>query len=196
MSTTDPPDTAPEDPAHQEPAPDKDHGPWLWVSLALGALAIGLLVWGLAKSSDLNSAQKQLDQQAEAGNAVVTTAQNAYEDVTKDLAVTSQQLDATTQDTEAAKQQADQAQEDADAAQEQADQAGDQTAKAEAQAAEAQAQTKAAESKAQVATGCAKAYVSAIGTLFEGSDIKAQAAAVGEQLEGIAADCKEAFEGA
>ncbi|WP_272476954.1 hypothetical protein [Baekduia alba] len=161
----------------------------------LGALAIGLLVWGLAKSSDLNSAENQLDQQAETGSAAVTTVKSAYEDLTKDLDATNEQLDDTTQDVASANAAADQAQKEAEVAKQQADEADDQTKQAEAEAAEAQAQTKAAQSKADVASGCAKAYISAIGTLFDGSDVKAQAATVGEQLKGISADCKAAFEG-
>jgi hypothetical protein len=38
--------------------------------------------------------------------------------------------------------------------------------------------------------------MSALGTLFEGESVRDQAAAVKEQLSGIAADCKAALEGA
>ena len=154
------------------------------------------------KSSDLSDAQDQLDQQAGNGAAVVSAAKGVYDDLTKELGATSEELDAAQQDVADANAQAQQAQQQADAAKQQADTANDQTEKAQAQAKEAQANADAAhadadaaESKAQVAADCAKAYISAIGMLFEGEDVKAQATAVREQLKGITADCKAAFAG-
>ena len=39
-------------------------------------------------------------------------------------------------------------------------------------------------------------YISALGTLFEGDSVSAQAEVVKQQLESISATCKTAFEGA
>jgi cytoskeletal protein RodZ len=169
------------------------HSRWLWVSLVLGVVTVGLLIWGLSKNADLNDAQSQVDKQAAASTAATAEAKSAYEDVTKDLNATNQELDATKQDVEDANASAQKAQADADAAEQQAARANDATQKAQAQAGEAQAQAAAAESKTEVVTDCAKAYTSAVGALFEGDDIEAQAAAVKEQLQEISADCKAAF---
>jgi preprotein translocase subunit SecF len=177
------------------PPAGRRHSRWLWVSVLLGVAVVGLLVWGLSKNADLNDAQDQLDQQAANGAAAATTAKSAYDDVTKDLASTSQELDATEQDVKDAEAQAAKAQQDADAAKQQAAQANDATEKAQADAKAAQAEAQAAKSKAQVVTGCAQSYLSALGTLFEGDDVQAQAAKVKEQLQGITADCKAAFAG-
>src|SRR4051794_30400794 len=35
--------------------------PWLWVSLALALVAVGLLVWGLSTKSDLDGTQSDLE---------------------------------------------------------------------------------------------------------------------------------------
>jgi hypothetical protein len=59
----------------------------------------------------------------------------------------------------------------------------------------AKADTKAAESKATITADCAKAYVSAIGTLFEGDAVRAQATQVREQLKGITSQCQAALGG-
>jgi chromosome segregation ATPase len=217
MATVDPQRDAPgatttppaQPPATPPPEPKRRHSRWLWVSLALVVVSIGLLVWGLGKSSDLGDAQDQLDQQASNGSAVVSAAKGVYDDLTKELGATNEQLDAAEQDVadanakaQQSQQQADAAEQQADAAKQQADKANDQTEKAQAQAKEAQANADAAradadaaQSKAQVVTDCAKAYISAIGTLFEGEDVKAQATAVREQLKGITAECKAAFAG-
>jgi len=161
--------------------------------VCLGIVTVGLLVWGLAKNSDLNDAQDQLDQQAQTGTAVVTAAQGAYDDVTKQLDATNEDLDATKQQVEDANAAADTADKQADAAKQQAAQATDQTEKAQAEAAQAQAEVKAAQSKAAVAAQCAKAYVGALSNLFDGDDVKAQATAVRDQLQSISTDCKAAF---
>jgi uncharacterized coiled-coil DUF342 family protein len=105
-------------------------------------------------------------------------------------------LTATTspQDETAATGQAEQqAQQDADAAKQAAEKADHATDKAKAEADQAKAETEAVQSKAAIAADCAKAYVSAFGTLFEGGD---QAATVRDQLQGITADCKAALGGA
>src|SRR3954471_17120230 len=43
-----------------QPAGSK-RSPWLWVSLALAVVAIGLLVWGLSTKSDLDGTRTDLD---------------------------------------------------------------------------------------------------------------------------------------
>ena len=50
-------------------------------------------------------------------------------------------------------------------------------------------------SGAAVAADCAKSYLSAFGTLFEGDDVKAQAGKVSDQFKTISADCKAALSG-
>jgi hypothetical protein len=52
------------------------------------------------------------------------------------------------------------------------------------------------EGQAAVVADCAKAYISALGALFEGDSVSAQAEVVKQQLESISATCKAAFEGA
>jgi pyruvate/2-oxoglutarate dehydrogenase complex dihydrolipoamide acyltransferase (E2) component len=132
------------------------------------------------------------------GNALLTagalaTAKALYNDLKDQLGATQEDLAQTQQDLEKANQQAEQASKDAAAAKDKADQAGNQTEKAQAEAEQARADQKAAESKLEVATGCAKAYITAFGNLFEGDDLKAQAAKVSEQFKQIHADCQSAF---
>ena len=59
----------------------------------------------------------------------------------------------------------------------------------------AQAETEAADSKAAITADCAKAYVSALGALFEGESVQAQAEVVKQQLDSISATCKASLEG-
>jgi hypothetical protein len=49
--------------AHDEQAPGqtKRRNPWIWVSVLLGLVAPGLLIWALSAQSDLDSTQKQVD---------------------------------------------------------------------------------------------------------------------------------------
>ena len=61
----------------------------------------------------------------------------------------------------------------------------------EGEAKQAKAETEAAQSKAQAAAGCARAYVEALGGLFEGDDPRAQAASVRKDLQSVTADCKD-----
>lgn len=182
-------------PAEPAPPPHKGHSRWLWVSAILAVVAIGLLVWGLTKSSDLSSAQDDLATQQQAGAAAATQAKDAVGDLSQDLNETNKDLDQAKQDVETANTQAQDAQQQADDAKAQAEQAQNETEKAQAQAEEAQAEAKAAESRLQVAKGCAQSYLAAIGDLFEGENPQAQAPAVRQQLEGITADCKAAFAG-
>lgn len=135
------------------------------------------------------------------GNALLTAGAIGavtalYKDLKDQLGATQEDLAQTQDDLDTANQQADQAEKDAAAAKDKADQAGNETEKAQAQADEARANQKAAESKLQVATDCAKAYISAFGTLFGADDVEAQAAKVKEQFSQIHDDCQAAFAGA
>jgi cytoskeletal protein RodZ len=180
----------------------RGRSPWMWVSIVLAVVAVGLLAWALTTKSDLDSAnadkaalEQQNEQGKEAGSAAATAAKTAYDDVTQDLGATTQDLAATEQDLKDAEQAATKAQDDADTAKQQAADAKSDSAKAQAAADEAQAELDAAESKARIAADCAKAYVTAIGGLFGGGDVKAAAGKVKQDLQGITADCKTALAG-
>jgi chromosome segregation ATPase len=187
-----------------DPAPKKKRrNIWIWISGGLAIIAAGLLVWALSTRSDLTDSQQQvddlhaqIDQSAKTGGTFLAAAKTVIQDLTAQLGATSEDLDSAQQQIDDAQQTAEQAQKDADAAEQAAQKAGNATEKAEAQAEQAKAQAKEAESKAAVAGDCAKAYTSAIGTLLEGDDVRAQAAQVAEQLRGITSDCKAALEGA
>jgi chromosome segregation ATPase len=188
--------------AESPPDEKKHRSPWMWVSIVLAIVAVGLLIWALKANSDLNSTQEdvsdlqtQVDQGQETGSRFVAAAKTAFAELTSQLGATSDDLANAEQDVNDAQQTADQAQQDADAAQESAAKAKDKTEKANAEADQAKAEAKAAESKAAIAGDCAKAYVSAIGSLFEGEDVRAQASQVREQLQGITDQCKAAFGG-
>jgi hypothetical protein len=180
----------------------KKRSPWMWVSIALAVVAAGLLVWALTTRSDLDSAnadkaalEQQNQQGKEAGSAAATAAKSVYDDVSQQLGATTEDLAATESDLKDAEQQAAKAQDDADAAKQQAADAKSDSAKAQAEADQAQAELDAAQSKAQIAADCAKAYVTAIGGLFGGGDVKAAADKVKHDLQGITADCKTALGG-
>ena len=58
-----------------------------------------------------------------------------------------------------------------------------------AEADQAKAETEAAQSKAKAAGGCAKAYVEALGGLFDGAPPET----VRKNLQSVTADCKDAL---
>jgi DNA repair exonuclease SbcCD ATPase subunit len=221
----------------QPEAPKKHRSPWIWVSVGLGVLAVGALIWVFLTRSDLNDTQTKLDStqqelastqqkldavptatptpeetptptptatatpEEDNGNALLTAGAIGavtalYKDLKNQLGATQEDLAQTQDDLDAANKQADQAEKDAATAKDKAAQAGNETEKAQAEADEARANQKAAESKLQVATDCAKAYVSAFGTLFGADDVKAQAAKVKDQFSQIHDDCQAAFAGA
>jgi uncharacterized membrane-anchored protein YhcB (DUF1043 family) len=189
------------EPPHDE-APKKHRNPWIWISGALAIIAIGLLVWALNTKSDLDSTQQdvnnlesQVEQGKQSGSSFVAAAKTAFQELTQQLGATSEDLANAEQNVNDAQQTADQAQKDADTAKQAADKANDATEKAKAEADQAKADTKAAESKGTITADCAKAYVSAIGTLFEGDDVRAQATQVREQLKGITSQCQAALGG-
>ena len=203
MSTLEPPPDVP--PEASSPSPDRSSkrtNPWIWVSVALAALSIGLLVWGLNTKSDLDKANKdnkQLESQLKAGAAAGTAAaasyKSAYNDLQQQVGATSQDLATTQQDLDKAKADAAKAEDEAAAAKKEADQANNETDKANAETKQAQAEAKAAESKAQITTECTKAFFSSIGKLLESDDPNSQLAAVKEDLNSISADCKDALAG-
>jgi chromosome segregation ATPase len=181
---------------------NRRRNPWIWVSAALGLIAIGLLVWGLNTKSDLDDAEKdigqlqaQISQGKQTGSAAAASYKSAYNDLQQQLGTTQEDLGTTQKDLEEAEQSAAQAEEDAAAARQEAAQAGNQTDKANAEAKQAEAEAQAAESKATVTAECAKAYLSSLGALFEGDDPSAQASAVSEDLKSITDSCKRALAG-
>jgi hypothetical protein len=188
-------------PAGSEPA-HKRRSPWLWVSVALAIIAVGLLAWGLKTQSDLDSArsdvdrlQAQVDQSAQddgAARAAITTVIGA---LAAQIGATNADLAAAEQQIKSATDAGAQAAKDAGAAARDAIAAKGETARANAQAAKADAQQRVAESKAGAAAGCARAYVSALSGL-NGGDVRDRAAAVVSQLKRITADCKDAFSAA
>jgi cytoskeletal protein RodZ len=199
MSTTQPEPTVPSSAG----ASPKRSNPWIWISAVLAIVAAGLAVWGFSTKSDLDSSkqdvanlQTQLDQSKSTGGTVLATAKAAFGALAQELGATQEDLATATQQVQNAQKTATDAQaaaqQAADKAKASAKSAAD---KANAAADEAKAQAQAASAKASVAGNCAKAYVSAFGTLFDGSSVRAQAATVRQQLQGITADCKAALGG-
>ena len=181
--------------------PKKHRNPWMWVSIVLGVVAVGLLVWALTTQSDLDDAnneadqlQSQVEQGKETGSAVLNEGKAAYDDLSQELGATNEDLAATEKDLQDAEQKAAKAEDDAAAAEEKAAQANNETEKAQAATDKAEADAEAAESKAAIAADCAKAYLSALGALFQGESVSAQAEVVKQQLGSISATCKAALE--
>jgi uncharacterized membrane-anchored protein YhcB (DUF1043 family) len=182
---------------------------WLWVSVALAVVAVGLLIWGLTTKSDLDDTQSQLtsaNQQVEqlktdaeqnkgVAGTIVEVAKGAYNQLAQQLGATSEDLAATQQDLSTAQQEATKAEQAATEAKQAVDQASSAADKAKAKAGDLQAQANAAKAKGTVAANCARASVAAIGQLFEGESVRAQAPAVRQQLQTIGANCKSAFAG-
>jgi chromosome segregation ATPase len=222
MATVDPHDVTPAGtkpdagaPDATEPADDgrapheKRRNWWMWACAGLAVLVLGLALWGVNRQMALDDSQQQatesqqqvaeLEAQAEEaennGGAVVAAIKGAYETLEKQLGAANEDLDATQQDVAEAQQAADKAEQDAAAAKQDAAQAEDQTAKAKAQAEEAKAKAEGAQSRAAIVKSCAKAYVSALGALFEGDSVRAQASAVRQNLQSISDDCSNALAG-
>jgi cytoskeletal protein RodZ len=179
-------------------APERRHGPWLWISIVLAIAVVGLLVWGLSKQSDLNDAQdqnaqleSQAAQQKDNGSAVLGTIKSAFDDVTQQLGATNEDLQQTQDDLAQAQKDADKAEKDAAAAKQAAAESKSETDKAKAQAEEAQAQAEAATSKAAIVKDCAQAYISAFGKLLGGGGTDQ----LQQDVQGVTADCKGALGG-
>src|SRR4051794_20331750 len=131
--------------------PGKHRNLWMWVSAALGAVAIALLVWGLSTKSDLDDANQQVSQLNEqveqgkhAGSDAAVSYQLAYSTIEDQLGVAKEDQAATEQDLKAAHAKADQAKQDAKAAEQKAADAKSQTDKANAAADQANAEAQAA----------------------------------------------------
>ena len=141
---------------------------------------------------------EELEAQADDGpgaGGVVVAAGALYTQFAEQLDATEEDLAATQKELEEAQQAAAQADKDAEAAQQKAADAGSETEKAQAQAEQAAAEAEAAESRAAVATSCAKAFIGAFGSLFEGDSVEDQVPVVRKQLEAVAADCQEQMAG-
>jgi len=108
------------------------------------------------------------------------------------LGATNEDLADTEQQLQDAQQDAEQAQKDADSAKQKAENTSDELDKAQAEAEQAKAEADAAGSKAKIAAECAKAYISAAGSLLGGEDRDA----VQQTLQGITDECRAAFEAA
>ena len=114
----------------------------------------------------------------------LATGKVVYDEFAEQLGAAHDELAATQQDVADANKAATQAEQDAAAAKQEAADADTETDKAESQA---------AQSKAEAARGCAKAYIEALGGLFEGDSASAQAEAVRKDLQSVTADCKDAL---
>ncbi len=190
---------------------------WIWVSAVLAVVAAVLLIWALTIQSDLDSTQKELagvqedldstqqaldaaqqdveQLQSEADKGVRTgvavgAGKLLYDEFAEQLGATNEDLAATQQDLEDAQEAAEQAEKDAKAAKQKAADATDETEKAQAEADQARAELEAAEARAAVAADCAKAYISALGPVFEGEGDEDE---VRQQLSEITAACKDAL---
>ena len=192
MSTTDTP-----------PPENRHRSPWMWVSGVLLLACAGLLIWGLSVNSDLDSTQKdvqalqaQLDENKQQGATVGAALQTGYEALMGQIGATQADVDATAESIDQAKQKIAQAEQDAQAAAERAaDNASSAVEQAQARVDEAQARGETAGAKATIAADCGRAYLSALGSLFDGDSVRTQVAAVRKQLQGISADCKAAMAG-
>ena len=179
--------------------PQKKHrNPWIWVSGVVALVAVGLLIWGVATQSDLNSSEddvSELQTQVSNESAESQAAKDLADELAQDLDSTSEDLAATEEKVGEAEQSAEKAEEDAAAAKKDADQTQDATEKAQAEAKEAQATADAAQSKTEIAGTCARAYVTAFGALFEGESVQSQAPVVRKELQSISAQCQSALSG-
>jgi DNA repair exonuclease SbcCD ATPase subunit len=169
-------------------APAKHRNVWIWVSAALGAVAVALLVWGLSTKSDLddaNSRASQLEEQIAQGKHAASNGaasyQYAYQTIEDQLGQSKEDLAGTEQDLEDAQAKTKQAQQDA--------------ADAKSQAEKANAEAQAAQEQLKVAQDCVKAFASAGVQVAQSADPKAEAEKVKPELQAIASDCRAALTG-
>jgi hypothetical protein len=73
---------------------------WIWVSALLAVIAVGLLVWALTTTNELNSTQEQLG----GAQNELATAQQELDSTQQTLDTTTTELDSTTAELEAAQQ--------------------------------------------------------------------------------------------
>ncbi len=147
-----------------------------------------------ATKADLEALQSEGDDGVKTG-VVAAGATALYKEFADQLGATEEDLATTQQQLEEAERAAAQAEEDAEAAKQAAADAGNDTERAQAEAEQARAEAEAAESRAAIAADCAKAFISALGTLVESEDASEQAPEVRKQLEEIAATCKDELAG-
>ena len=176
---------------------------WMWACAGLAIVAVGLAVWGASRQAALDDSEQQVaqlesnaDEARSGGSAVVAGFKGAYDALAAQLGATNEDLEATEQDLADAEKAADKAAKDAATAKDDAAQAKDETAKATAEAEAAQAETEAAQSKATIVKDCAKAYVSALGALFDADSVSAGASAVKQDVQSISDECANALAGA
>jgi hypothetical protein len=148
---------------------------------------------------DVEELQQSSEDDSGGGSAVLTAGalvavKALIDDLEEQLGATQDDLEGAEQDLAEANDRAEQADKDATAAKNKAAQASGETEKAQAEADQAKAEAEAVESRAAIAADCGRAYVAALGQLFEGDDVGDQADAVRKQLDGISDDCKAAFD--
>ena len=139
--------------------------PWIWTSVLLLLVAVGLLVWALSLRSDLDDTQQQvaeLQTQLDSGSSsraqdIAAAAQSLADDVRSAVGGASDDLTAIKERIEA--------------------QADDVSAKAD------------------VAADCAEAYGTALSSLAGADDVAAQLSTLRADLESISDDCRAALEG-
>lgn len=195
MATTEPEPT-------QTPGASK-RSAWVWVSGLLLLACVGLLVWALTLQSDRDSAQEevaalqaQVTQNEQQGDTLTTALKAGYDTLMQQLGAAQADVATAEQRITEAEQKVQQAQTDAQAAAARAaDTASGAAERAQARVDEAQARAQEAGAKTSMAADCAKTYLSTLGSLFSGDDIRTQVTKVRGQLQGIAADCKTALAG-
>jgi hypothetical protein len=183
---------------------------WIWISAALAVVAAGLLIWALTQKSDADSAhadlkksqeqvaqlQSQADKSAKLSDTVTGALKAGVGAVQSQLGLSGVDPAAAAQDLKSAVASSAQAQQAADAAATAASKAKGATAKAKAAANQAKAQAQVATAKARILADCTKAAVSSIGKAFQGGSVTAQIAALAQNFQGIAGNCKSALQGA
>jgi hypothetical protein len=137
----------------------------------------------------------QTEQKKGVAGTLVEVAKGAYTQLAEQLGMTSEDLAATKEELSTSQQQATAAEQAATESEQALEQASSAADKAKATAAELQAKAEVAKAKGTVAADCARASIAAIGQLFEGESVQAQAQAVRQQLQTIGADCKTALAG-
>jgi len=179
-------------------ANEKHRSVWMWLSVGLAVVAVGLLVWGLSKQSDLDSAndtvaqlQSQADQRQDGGSAIIGVVKSAFDGLKEQVGATNESLEQTQGELDQAQKTADEAQQSMDAAKrEAADTKNSATEKANAQVDEAEAQADQATAKASIAASCAQAYFAAFGKLLDGGLDQFK-----QDIASVTADCKGALGG-
>lgn len=152
------------------------------------------------KKVEALESQEISDRRKRVGGAVLAAGgigavKAVYDDLSDELGATNEELETTQEDLEAANEEAEKASSDADAAKREADEAESAADKTEAALKQAQAEAKEAQSRGTVVADCARGYVSAFGSLFEGESVRDQAEGVRKQFADLTADCKGVLRG-